>query len=135
MVEANAPEVLDHMLPAGSAQEVWVFFSDPWQKTRYHKRRLIQPKFLDQVARVLAVGGLLRLATDWSHYAAGMRDVADAHPALENLHPRRLAGPRSPLAQARCHRPADHGPLPLADPPDEQDGWAPRLARRPGTSV
>src|SRR5690625_379758 len=40
MVEANAPEVLDHMLPAGSAQEVWVFFSDPWQKTRYHKRRL-----------------------------------------------------------------------------------------------
>lgn len=134
MVEANAPEVLDHMLPAGSAQEVWVFFSDPWQKTRYHKRRLIQPKFLDQVARVLAVGGLLRLATDWSHYAAGMRDVADAHPALENLHPGRLAGPDSPLTQARLHGTDDDAPLPLADALDEQGGWAPRFATRPVTS-
>ena len=134
MVEANAPEVLDHMLPAGAAQEVWVFFPDPWQKNRYHKRRLIQPKFLDRVARVLKVGGVLRLATDWSHYAAHMREVAEAHPAFENLHPGRLAGHDSPLTRARAKGTDEHNPLPLAEALDTEGGWAPRFATRPVTS-
>lgn len=134
MVEANAPEVLDHMLSAGSAQEVWIFFSDPWQKTRYHKRRLIQPKFLDQVARVLATDGILRLATDWSNYAAHMRDVADAHPAFDNLHPGRLAGQDSPLTLARLHGTDDDTPQPLDEALDDVGGWAPRFDTRPVTS-
>ncbi len=134
MVEANAPEVLDHMLPAGSAQEVWIFFSDPWQKNRYHKRRLIQPKFLDQVARVLTDNGILRLATDWSNYAAHMRDVTNAHPAFENLHPGRLAGQDSPLTLARFHGTDDDNPLPLAEALDDVGGWAPRFETRPVTS-
>lgn len=134
MVEANAPEVLDHMLPAASAQEVWVFFSDPWQKNRYHKRRLIQPKFLDRVARVLTDGGLLRLATDWSHYAAHMRDVAEAHADFENLHPGRRAGDESPLTAARVQGTDDGTPLPEADALDTLGGWAPRFDTRPVTS-
>ena len=134
MVEANAPEVLDHMLAAGTVQEVWIFFSDPWQKNRYHKRRLIQSKFLDQVARVLAPGGVLRLATDWSNYAAQMREVADTHPAFENLHPGRLAGPDSPLTLARLHGTDDEIPQPLTEALDEVGGWAPRFETRPVTS-
>lgn len=134
LVEANAPEVLDHMLTPGSAQEVWIFFSDPWQKNRYHKRRLIQPKFLDQVARVLAVGGVLRLATDWSHYAEHMRLVGDAHPAFENMHPGRQAGPNSPLTLAKVHGTDDDQPLDPAEALDTVGGWAPRFATRPVTS-
>ena len=134
MVEANAPEVLDHLLPAASAQEVWVFFSDPWQKTRYHKRRLIQPKFLDRVARVLADDGILRLATDWSHYAAQMRDVAEAHADFENLHPGRLAGKDSPLTAARVKGTDDDHPVPETDALDTVGGWAPRFDTRPVTS-
>lgn len=134
MVEANAPEVLDHMLSAGSAQEVWIFFSDPWQKNRYHKRRLIQPKFLDQVARVLAPGGVLRLATDWSNYAAHMREVAEAHPSFQNLHPGRLAGADSPLTLARMHGTDDDTPQPLEEALDDVGGWSPRFETRPVTS-
>ena len=134
MVEANAPEVLDHMLPAASANEIWVFFSDPWQKNRYHKRRLIQPKFLDRVARVLTDGGLLRLATDWSHYAAHMRDVAEAHAEFENLYPGRLAGNESPLTAARVQGTDDDNPLPDAEALDTLGGWAPRFDTRPVTS-
>ncbi len=134
MVEANAPEVLDHMLPEASAQEVWVFFSDPWQKNRYHKRRLIQSKFLDRVARVLTDGGMLRLATDWSHYAAHMRDVAEAHAAFENVHPGRLAGPDSPLTAARVRGTDDDAPMPEAEALDTTGGWAPRFETRPVTS-
>ncbi|WP_022869454.1 tRNA (guanosine(46)-N7)-methyltransferase TrmB [Yaniella halotolerans] len=134
MVEANAPEVLDHMLGAGTVSEVWVFFSDPWPKNRYHKRRLIQPKFLDRVARVLTDDGILRLATDWSHYAHQMRTTLDDHQAFENLYPGRLAGDDSPLTLARAHGTDDGNPQQWEDALDSLGGWAPRFTTRPITS-
>lgn len=133
-VEANAPEVLDHMIPDGSAQEVWIFFPDPWQKTKYHKRRIVQPKFIDRVARALVPGGVLRLATDWSHYAAHMRDVMEAHPDFTNLHPGRNSGADSPLFKARISGTDDGEPYSAEDAADPQGGWAPRFETRPITA-
>ncbi|SDQ81618.1 tRNA (guanosine(46)-N7)-methyltransferase TrmB [Microbacterium sp. cf332] len=75
LIEANAPEVLEHLLPAASVDELWIFFSDPWHKTRHTKRRLISPDFTPLAARVLKPGGVLRLATDWEDYARQMREV------------------------------------------------------------
>lgn len=82
LIEANAPEVLEHLLPAGSVDELWVFFPDPWHKVRHHKRRLVQPDFAVLVERALRVGRVLRLATDWAEYAEQMRSVLDAAPGL-----------------------------------------------------
>lgn len=56
-------------LPAASLDLVYILFPDPWPKTRHHKRRLIQPHFLDELARVLKRGGEVRFATDWANYA------------------------------------------------------------------
>jgi tRNA (guanine-N7-)-methyltransferase len=78
LVEANAPEVLEHLLPVGSVAELWIFFSDPWHKNKHTKRRLIAPAFAPIAARALAPGGALRLATDWEDYARQMREVMDA---------------------------------------------------------
>lgn len=78
LIEANAPEVLERYLPAGSVDEVWVFFPDPWAKTKHHKRRLVSAEFAAIVTRVLRPGGVLRLATDWEEYALHMRDVLDS---------------------------------------------------------
>ncbi|MBZ4488678.1 tRNA (guanosine(46)-N7)-methyltransferase TrmB [Microbacterium sp. cx-55] len=77
LVEANAPEVLAHLLPAASVDELWIFFPDPWHKNKHTKRRLVQPEFAPLAARVLRPGGTLRLATDWEDYAVQMRDVLD----------------------------------------------------------
>ena len=77
VVEANAPEVLEHLLPEGSVQELWVFFPDPWHKKKHTKRRLVTPPFTALAARALRDGGLLRLATDWEDYALQMREVMD----------------------------------------------------------
>lgn len=96
LVEANAPEVLEHLLPAGSVDELWVFFPDPWHKAKHHKRRLVAPAFPPLAARALRDGGTLRLATDWQDYALQMREVmADAEefaPAFEGDWAPRFAG-------------------------------------------
>lgn len=83
----DAVEVLQQQLPPGSLQLIHIFFPDPWHKKRHHKRRLIQPDFVQLLAQSLAVGGTLRLATDWEHYAMHMREVIDASPSFANEAP------------------------------------------------
>jgi tRNA (guanine-N7-)-methyltransferase len=56
-------------LPPRSVGRVFILFPDPWPKARHHKRRLASPAFAAEAARVLAVGGRLRFATDWADYA------------------------------------------------------------------
>ena len=79
-MEANAPEVLQHLLPAASVDELWVFFPDPWHKNKHTKRRLLTPEFATIAAGAIRDGGMLRLATDWEQYARQMRDVLDDAP-------------------------------------------------------
>ena len=81
----DAVEVLTRQIPAASIDAVHIFFPDPWHKTRHHKRRLIQPEFIDVLARTLKPGGLLRLATDWQDYAKHMRRVLDHHHDFSNV--------------------------------------------------
>lgn len=82
LAEVNAPELLERYLPAGSVSEIWVFFPDPWKKTKHHKRRLVNADFARIAARALAPGGTLRLATDWEDYAEQMREAMDAAPGF-----------------------------------------------------
>jgi tRNA (guanine-N7-)-methyltransferase len=70
----DAVQVLTSLVPH-SVDEIHIFFPDPWHKKRHHKRRLIQPPFIELLARVLKPGGIVRLATDWEHYAEQMRAV------------------------------------------------------------
>ena len=81
----DAVEFLERQLPSHSLDAVLILFPDPWPKKRHHKRRLIQPAFVELVADRLKPGGILRLATDWAPYAAQMLEVLSACPALENL--------------------------------------------------
>lgn len=64
--------VLRDMIPDNSLDGVHVFFPDPWQKKRHHKRRLIQAPFLEDLARKVKKGAYLYLATDWAEYADWM---------------------------------------------------------------
>ena len=75
VIQHDAAEVLDHMLPDQLFNAVNLFFPDPWPKKRHHKRRLVQAKFILDVARVLRSGGLFHVATDWNDYAEHIRYV------------------------------------------------------------
>jgi len=83
----DAVEVLARGLTDGSLGEVMIFFPDPWHKKRHHKRRLVEPGFVALLARKLAVGGVLRLATDWQPYAERMLEVCNAERALASMSP------------------------------------------------
>jgi tRNA (guanine-N7-)-methyltransferase len=87
LVQANAVEGLATVLGEGTIDALWIFFPDPWHKSRHHKRRLLTPEFVELATSRLRPGAELRLATDWQHYAEQMRRVLDDHPALVNEHP------------------------------------------------
>ena len=71
----DAVEVIRDCIADDSLDTVQIFFPDPWHKKRHHKRRLIQPEFVDHLRLKLKPGGVLHLATDWEHYAGQMMEV------------------------------------------------------------
>ncbi len=85
IISHDAVDVLRQQLAPASISTAHIFFPDPWPKKRHHKRRLIQPAFVDLLARAMAPAGTLRLATDWEPYALQMREVLDASIAFENV--------------------------------------------------
>jgi tRNA (guanine-N7-)-methyltransferase len=87
VVAGDAPCVVRELVPPASVAAYHVYFPDPWPKRRHHKRRLVTPAFAADVARTLAPGGCLHVATDlgWLYdeiaavlTASGFARVVDA---------------------------------------------------------
>lgn len=120
LLPLDALHALDILLPPAAIDEVWIFFPDPWHKSRHRKRRLVNPPLLDVLFPLLRPGGVLRLATDWAQYAGHMRQVLAADARFVNLFP--------------------HGPRPVGEPSDPvpedlpEEGWSPRCEDRVLTS-
>jgi tRNA (guanine-N7-)-methyltransferase len=72
VINNDAKMVLQQMIPEDSISAVYIFFPDPWPKKRHHKRRLIQPSFIELLSGKLKPGGMLHMATDWEDYAHHM---------------------------------------------------------------
>jgi len=86
IIQHDAVEVVRDMLPMATLAGVHIYFPDPWPKKRHHKRRLIQPAFVELLAERIQPGGYLHCATDWQDYAEQMLAVLSAEPRLQNLH-------------------------------------------------
>ena len=52
------------MLDVGCLAGAFIMFPDPWPKRRHAGRRILQAKFLDQLATIIRPGGKLILASD-----------------------------------------------------------------------
>ena len=70
----DAVEFIRHRVPDGIVRTIHLYFSDPWPKSRHHKRRVLQDRSLAEFHRVLVPEGELRLVTDhaelWAWYEA-----------------------------------------------------------------
>lgn len=65
----NANRSLTTIFKGASLSRLYVHFPDPWFKKRHHKRRIMSPEFIVEIAQVLAIGGEFHFATDFSEYA------------------------------------------------------------------
>ena len=69
IIEHDAIEVLGNMIPDASIAGFHIFFPDPWQKKKHHKRRLLHRPRTDLLAQKLQENGYLYMVTDWYDYA------------------------------------------------------------------
>ena len=83
--EHDAVEVLADNIADASLDRVQLYFPDPWHKKRHHKRRIVQPEFVQTLRQKLAIGGVFHMATDWENYAEHMLEVMQAAPGYRNL--------------------------------------------------
>ena len=67
-------------LPDASLERAFILFPDPWPKLRHHKRRIVNPATVSDLARAVRPGGELRLATDDPDYARWMLAAVLAEP-------------------------------------------------------
>lgn len=82
--EHDAVEVLADCIADRSLAKLQLFFPDPWHKKRHHKRRIVQPEFVENLRSKLKIGGVFHMATDWENYAEHMLEVMTAAEKFKN---------------------------------------------------
>jgi tRNA (guanine-N7-)-methyltransferase len=100
IIEYDAVEVFENMIPPGSLEGIHLFFPDPWPKKRHHKRRLVKRPFTDTLAAKLKPSGYLYMVTDWEDYALWALDELEATKELCNT-AEHFAPPKSWRPQTR----------------------------------
>ena len=81
----DAIEVLEQQIPDESLDDVYLFFPDPWHKKKHHKRRIVQPAFVNLIQRKLKPGGIFHMATDWENYAEHMMAAMSTAAGFKNI--------------------------------------------------
>ncbi|MBT3196681.1 MAG: tRNA (guanosine(46)-N7)-methyltransferase TrmB [Gammaproteobacteria bacterium] len=84
LLKQDAVEVLSQQIPPNSLDSVMLFFPDPWHKKRHHKRRIVQPPFIELIQSRLKSGGCFHLATDWEEYAQWMMKLLSTTAGFQN---------------------------------------------------
>jgi len=84
IVCADAVQVLKQRIRDDAISMFRLYFPDPWPKKKHHKRRIVQPEFIQLVQSKMQTGGLLHFATDWEPYAEHMMEVLENLPGLSN---------------------------------------------------
>jgi tRNA (guanine-N7-)-methyltransferase len=69
LIERDVFEVFHYMIANEALDGVHLYFPDPWPKKRHFKRRIVNQRFIAEVATKLKPGGYLLIATDWVPYA------------------------------------------------------------------
>jgi tRNA (guanine-N7-)-methyltransferase len=73
-------------LPPGMLHLCSIQFPDPWFKNRHAKRRVVQPKLVNELADYLPIGGTVFLQSDIEFVAIEMSDRFSENPAFKKQH-------------------------------------------------
>ena len=83
IIAHDAIEVLEQQIAPESLARINLYFPDPWPKKRHHKRRIVQPSFLELCASSLESKASLHVATDWANYAEHIDEVLSESPYFD----------------------------------------------------
>jgi tRNA (guanine-N7-)-methyltransferase len=75
LMRIEAGYLLEFLLPPASVHSLHLYFPDPWPKRKHRKNRLVNHRFPELLARVMAPNGLVFLRTDDPDYFAQMEEV------------------------------------------------------------
>jgi len=84
VIIGDGAQLLPQLITSASLARVLVLFPDPWPKKRHHKRRLLNPEFLQMISDKLKPAGTLHIATDWAEYAGEILIAIESTPGLVN---------------------------------------------------
>ncbi len=105
IVYGDAREKVPLMFAEQELETIYINFPDPWPKKRHYKRRLIKPPFVDALAKTLAAGGNVLVATDSEPYAMEILEFFEAHADLKNkIGPGVFRGSRGDIPQSKYER-------------------------------
>ncbi len=68
LLRMDAFYTASYLIPAAGVSTMHVYFPDPWPKTRHHRHRLFNEDFMSALARILAPGASVHMATDHLPY-------------------------------------------------------------------
>lgn len=78
--KAELGEFLDVLPESIRFERTVLLFPDPWPKARHHRRRMVQPKFLDEVAKRTDRGGQFCFRSDDRPYYDWAVEHLEEHP-------------------------------------------------------
>ena len=76
----NDARLLFSKIPDGFVDRVFLLFPDPWPKKRHANRRFVNNDNLEELARIIKKGGILRIATDHKVYKSWTLRTMNACP-------------------------------------------------------
>ncbi len=88
LLRDDAVYFVERFIPDETVSAYHVYFPDPWPKKRHRKRRLFNPRFLEEIERTLVRGGTLDFATDYVEYyeeILALLETSDRLAALEEI--------------------------------------------------
>ncbi len=86
----NANVSLRQLFAPGDLNRVTIQFPDPWFKKRHQKRRVVQPRLVQDLALLLQSGALVFLQSDIEEVADEMWHRFREHPDFEDPHQGRI---------------------------------------------
>ena len=78
--KAEAKEFISYLPDSVKINNTYLMFPDPWPKHRHHKRRLVQPSFLELLANKTQATGKLFFRTDFTPYYEWTTDQLEKSP-------------------------------------------------------
>ena len=87
LLRMDAHYATRYLLPRDAVRTYYIFFPDPWPKTKHRGNRLFDADYLNALVDTLEADGVVHVATDHLPYADIVRKTFDADERFEEIEP------------------------------------------------